>query len=114
MIIAALLWLPLATVRAQSVPDLANKTMILVSGFPHSGTSLLLHMFTMMSHVSTMKQTCDMLYGSVHCTKGNYEGQWLISEQSAKWFHSGENFPWTERISAKNKDMLLRQVRTHI
>ncbi len=55
----------------------SDKTMLFVSGWPQSGTSLLQQMLTVTPGMSTMVEKCKSMHGS-RCLNWNNEGQWLI------------------------------------
>jgi hypothetical protein len=65
---------------------LQDKTLVFVSGWPQSGTSLLQQIFTAAPHFSTMRERCAEVIATsknpskpeMKCTGWNHEGQWLL------------------------------------
>lgn len=71
-----------------------NKTILFISGWPQSGTSLLQQILTVDSGVSTMVNNCVAKHGR-KCVNINNEGQWLIGDASAtRYYAPGEMCPW--------------------
>ncbi len=56
---------------------LTNKTIMFVSGWPQSGTSLVQQLFTITPGISTMVEKCNKAHGT-KCHNWNHEGQWLL------------------------------------
>lgn len=77
-----------------------DKELIFISGFPQSGTSLLLQIFDLSTTVSTMIKRCRTKYGENKCTNFNNEGQWMlestpsnVSSAALSYFNSGKYCP---------------------
>ena len=58
-----------------------NKTLIFLSGWPQSGTSLLQQILEEAKFMSTMIEKCTKIYGK-RCTNWNNEGQWMLKVPS--------------------------------
>jgi hypothetical protein len=78
-------------VRNMEVEDLQDKTIIFISGFPQSGTSIMLQLFEQCTVASTMVTGCKTKGSPLLCMKKNFEGQWLAGSLSSnihvKLFH---------------------------
>ena len=57
-----------------------NRTLVFVSGWPQSGTSLIQQLLTVTPHVSTMVQRCAEVLDRKKCINWNNEGQWLLGQ----------------------------------
>ncbi len=92
-----------------------DKELIFISGFPQSGTSLLLQIFDLSNTVSTMIKRCSSKYGESKCTNFNNEGQWMldstpsnVSSAALSYFNSGNYCP-----GLKNHDNI-EEIETYI
>ena len=83
-----------------------DKELIFISGFPQSGTSLLLQIYDLSDKVSTMIQRCNSKYSESKCINFNHEGQWMlesipsssnISSAAFSYFNSGNYCPGLKR-----------------
>lgn len=73
--------------------ELTNKTIVFISGWPQSGTSMIHKILSLHTHVSTMMEKCLERHGR-RCENWNYEGQWLLSNSGLKnAFRSGASCP---------------------
>jgi len=72
----------------------ANKTMLFVSGWPQSGTSLVQQILTVTPGMSTMVAKCRKIHGA-KCENWNNEGQWLAerSNEVSPYLQPGKMCP---------------------
>mmetsp|Transcript_15216 Transcript_15216/g.22884 ORF Transcript_15216/g.22884 Transcript_15216/m.22884 type:complete len:289 (+) Transcript_15216:37-903(+) len=63
---------------------LSNHTFVDISGWPHSGTSVVHEIFKYVTDASTFFPTCGE-----QCRRFNYEGQWKLSEKVSKVYRPG-------------------------
>lgn len=64
---------------SQSGPH-ANLSLVFVSGWPQSGTSLVQQIFTVTPSLSTMVKRCQEVLDRKKCVNWNNEGQWLLGQ----------------------------------
>jgi len=89
---------PVASDRDACLNRLEDKTMVFISGFPQSGTSLLNALLTDAPGTSSMVKACDARYGK-KCQNWNYEGQWMFendgvnNENAIKLLQPGKQCP---------------------
>ena len=71
-----------------------NKTMLFVSGWPQSGTSLVQQILTVTPGMSTMVSKCRLVHGN-KCDNWNNEGQWLAerSNEVSPYLQPGKMCP---------------------
>ena len=63
------------------VPD---HRFLFISGWPQSGTSLMLQILAVAPQTSTMVEKCSKLIAGSKCTDWNFEGQWLLKFYAGK------------------------------
>jgi len=79
---------------AESPAPFVNKTMLFVSGWPQSGTSLVQQILTVTPGMSTMVAKCRKVHGA-KCNNWNNEGQWLAerSNEVSPYLQPGKMCP---------------------
>lgn len=66
-----------------AVINYGNSTIVHVSGYPQSGTTIMTAILGALEGIRTMKGGCDGVHGAAHCKRFNYEGQWLLRDTAA-------------------------------
>ena len=100
ILFAGLLLLKVVSLQGSSATQFAslkNKTLLFVSGWPQSGTSLLQQILTITPGVRTMVEKCNQVHGS-KCQNWNHEGQWLLprSHEISPYLQPGKMCPVPE------------------
>jgi hypothetical protein len=86
-----------------------NKTLIFLSGWPQSGTSLLQQILAEAKFMSTMIEKCAKIYGK-RCTNWNNEGQWMLKVPSP--LQAGIMCPLEHPLTSADIASIQTQVRT--
>jgi len=85
-----------------------NHTILFISGWPQSGTSLLLQLLTLSPGISTMVKKCNE---KKRCENTNFEGQWLLgtkSQQASSILNAGSMCKYNNN-SLNNINEYIRQ-----
>lgn len=81
-VLSVLFVIPLVIAIAANTTLTSEKTIIFISGFPQSGTSLIQQIYELTPYVSTMIKKCPLYHKT--CDNFNNEGQWLLGWSNSK------------------------------
>ena len=87
--------------------DLSSHSLVFISGWPQSGTSLLQQMFTMSPYISTMQKGCNEKINPKDCLRWNHEGQWMLKAPSP--LLSGVMCPINSTPSSNTSETIISQ-----